>query len=137
VLIVGGGYIAVEFAGIFRGLGATVTLAYRGDQVLRGFDDDVRAHLSIELVKHGIDLRLHATPESIERLRTAGARDLRTSAGLEHDRGRRGDARDRPRAGHARGSASSRSASRSMPTAAWSSTNTARRTCRASTRSAT
>jgi glutathione reductase (NADPH) len=38
-----------------------VTLVYRGEQVLRGFDDDVRAHLRIELVKRGIDLRLHAT----------------------------------------------------------------------------
>jgi len=84
VLIVGGGYIAVEFAGIFRGLGATVTLAYRGEQVLRGFDDDVRAHLSIELVKHGIDLRLHATPESVERLPDGRLRaTLRTSAGLD------------------------------------------------------
>ncbi|HYF60127.1 MAG TPA: glutathione-disulfide reductase [Burkholderiaceae bacterium] len=87
VLIVGGGYIAVEFAGIFRGLGSTVTLAYRGDQVLRGFDDDVRAHLAGELVKHGIDLRLHAAPESIERLADGTLRaTLRTAAGLEpHD----------------------------------------------------
>jgi glutathione reductase (NADPH) len=87
VLVIGGGYIAVEFAGILRGLGATVTLAYRGEQVLRGFDDDVRAHLSIELVKHGIDLRLHATPESVERLPDGALRVmLRTAAGVEpHD----------------------------------------------------
>jgi glutathione reductase (NADPH) len=84
VLVIGGGYIAVEFAGILRGLGARVTLAYRGEQVLRGFDDDVRAHLSIELVKHGIDLRLHAAPESIERLPDGTLRaTLRTSAGIE------------------------------------------------------
>ncbi len=43
VLIQGGGYIAVEFAGIFAGLGAHVTLVYRGDNILRGFDDEVRA----------------------------------------------------------------------------------------------
>ena len=43
ILIAGGGYIAVEFAGIFHGLGAEVTLVYRGDDILRGFDDDVRA----------------------------------------------------------------------------------------------
>jgi glutathione reductase (NADPH) len=87
VLVIGGGYIAVEFAGILKGLGATVTLAYRGDQVLRGFDDDVRAHLSIELVRHGIDLRLHTTPESVERLPDGTLRaTLRTPAGLEpHD----------------------------------------------------
>jgi glutathione reductase (NADPH) len=84
VLVIGGGYIAVEFAGILRGLGARVTLAYRGEQVLRGFDDDVRAHLSIELVRHGIDLRLHATPESIERLSDGTLRaTLRTAAGIE------------------------------------------------------
>jgi glutathione reductase (NADPH) len=87
VLVIGGGYIAVEFAGIFRGLGATVTLAYRGDVVLRGFDDDVRAHLGAELVRHGIDLRLHATPESVERLADGTLRaTLRTPSGLEpHD----------------------------------------------------
>ena len=84
VLVVGGGYIAVEFAGIFRGLGATVTLAYRGDQVLRGFDEDVRAHLSIELVRHGIDLRLHATPVSVERQADGSlAAVLRTDGGDE------------------------------------------------------
>ncbi|MEI7444291.1 MAG: glutathione-disulfide reductase [Burkholderiales bacterium] len=84
VLVIGGGYIAVEFSGIFRGLGSSVTLAYRGDQVLRGFDDDVRSHLATELVRHGIDLRLHATPESVERLPDGTLRvALRTSAGLE------------------------------------------------------
>jgi glutathione reductase (NADPH) len=56
VLVVGGGYIAVEFAGIFHGLGAEVTQIYRGEQILRGFDDDVRNHLAEELRKKGIDL---------------------------------------------------------------------------------
>jgi glutathione reductase (NADPH) len=84
VLLVGGGYIAVEFAGIFAGLGAAVTLAYRGDQVLRGFDDDVRNHLATEIVKHGIDLRLHAVPQSVERLPHGRLRvALRTAAGVE------------------------------------------------------
>ena len=59
VLIVGGGYIAVEFGGIFHGLGADVTIAYRGEQILRGFDDDVRHHLHDELVRKGLDVRLH------------------------------------------------------------------------------
>jgi glutathione reductase (NADPH) len=67
VLIVGGGFIAVEFAGIFHGLGAEVTLAYRGEQILRGFDDDVRRHLHHELVGKGIDLRLHSEVARIER----------------------------------------------------------------------
>jgi glutathione reductase (NADPH) len=84
VLVIGGGYIAVEFAGILRGLGAAVTLAYRGEQVLRGFDEDVRAHLSIELVRNGIDLRLNTAPESVERLPDGTLRAmLRTPAGPE------------------------------------------------------
>ena len=45
IVIQGGGYIAVEFAGIFHGLGSEVTLVYRGENILRGFDDDLRAHL--------------------------------------------------------------------------------------------
>jgi pyruvate/2-oxoglutarate dehydrogenase complex dihydrolipoamide dehydrogenase (E3) component len=46
MLIVGGGYIACEFAGIMNGLGTRVTQFYRGDQILRGFDDDVRDHVA-------------------------------------------------------------------------------------------
>ena len=56
ILIQGGGYIAVEFAGIFNGLGSEVTLVYRGDNILRGFDDDVRNHLRTELEKRGIKI---------------------------------------------------------------------------------
>src|SRR5690606_19565920 len=48
ILIVGGGYIAVEFAGIMSGLGSRVCLIYRGETVLRGFDDDVRTHVHEE-----------------------------------------------------------------------------------------
>jgi glutathione reductase (NADPH) len=54
ILIQGGGYIAVEFAGIFAGLGSHVTLVYRGEKILRGFDDDVRAHLRVEMEARGI-----------------------------------------------------------------------------------
>jgi glutathione reductase (NADPH) len=54
VLIQGGGYIAVEFAGIFAGLGSHVTLIYRGENILRGFDDEVRQHVRIEMEAHGI-----------------------------------------------------------------------------------
>jgi glutathione reductase (NADPH) len=53
-VIQGGGYIAVEFAGIFAGLGSHVTLVYRGENILRGFDDDVRRHLRVEMEAHGI-----------------------------------------------------------------------------------
>jgi glutathione reductase (NADPH) len=54
VLIQGGGYIAVEFAGIFAGLGSAVTLIYRGTNILRGFDEDVRTHLRAEMERQGI-----------------------------------------------------------------------------------
>ena len=54
VVLQGGGYIAVEFAGIFAGLGAHVTLVYRGENILRGFDDDVRQHLRVEMEARGI-----------------------------------------------------------------------------------
>ena len=67
LLVVGGGYIACEFASIFRGLGAQVTQLYRGDQVLRGFDDDARHFLADEMRKKGIDLRTHVDVTGIER----------------------------------------------------------------------
>lgn len=60
LLIVGGGYIACEFASIFNGLGSQVTQLYRGEQVLRGFDDEVRHFAAEEIRKHGVDLRLNA-----------------------------------------------------------------------------
>ncbi len=67
VLVVGGGYIAVEFAGIFNGLGSTVTISYRGDRILRGFDHDVRATLQAELMKKGLNLALGSVVESVEK----------------------------------------------------------------------
>nr|WP_100547853.1 MULTISPECIES: glutathione-disulfide reductase [unclassified Pseudomonas] len=67
VLVVGGGYIAVEFASIFHGLGATTSLLYRGDLFLRGFDGAVREHLRDELSKKGLDLQFNADIASIER----------------------------------------------------------------------
>jgi len=57
VVIVGGGYIGVEFAGIFHGLGVRTTQLYRGDLFLRGFDDDIRTTLAEEMRKRGVDLR--------------------------------------------------------------------------------
>ncbi len=79
VVVYGGGYIAVEFAGIFNGLGAQVTQIYRGPQILRGFDDDVRDTLAGELVKKGIDLRVETTIDHIEKTSTGLA--LRLSDG--------------------------------------------------------
>jgi glutathione reductase (NADPH) len=80
VLVVGGGYIAVEFSGIFEGLGAQVTLAYRGGEILRGFDDDVRHFLDAEMKKKGIEIRLNADVLSIAR-RADGALDARLKDG--------------------------------------------------------
>jgi glutathione reductase (NADPH) len=67
VAVVGGGYIALEFAGIFNGLGAKVHLLYRGAPVLRGFDDDVRAFVTEEIKKKGIDLRTRTDVAAIEK----------------------------------------------------------------------
>ena len=67
VLVVGGGYIAVEIAGIFLGLGANTTLLYRGDLFLRGFDGSVRKHLKEELTKRGLDLQFNADIARIDK----------------------------------------------------------------------
>lgn len=68
VLIVGGGYIAVEFAGILKGLGSEVVQLYRGPLFLRGFDDDLRTHLAEEIRKRDIDLRFDTNVVSIEKV---------------------------------------------------------------------
>ena len=64
--VVGGGYIAVEFASIFAGLGTEVTLIYRGDRLLKAFDPDLGEHLAKSMTERGIDLRLHTELEAIE-----------------------------------------------------------------------
>lgn len=85
VLVIGGGYIAMEFGGIFHGLGARVTIAYRGEQVLRGFDDDVRRHLHDELRRKGLDVRLHSDLRRIEQ-RPDGTLDVELSTAGEVQR---------------------------------------------------
>jgi glutathione reductase (NADPH) len=67
LLVIGGGYIACEFASIFSGLGSRVTQLYRGAQVLRGFDDDVRSFVAAEMAKKGVDLRLNGQVASLQR----------------------------------------------------------------------
>jgi glutathione reductase (NADPH) len=67
VIVVGGGYIGVEFAGIFHGLGAQTTQIYRGELFLRGFDDDIRITLADEMRKRGIDLRFNSRIANIEK----------------------------------------------------------------------
>ena len=68
ILIQGGGYIAVEFAGIFHGLGSQVTLVYRGENILRGFDDDVRGHLRSEMERRGIRIVTKQTVDAVEKV---------------------------------------------------------------------
>ncbi|KWE99894.1 glutathione-disulfide reductase [Burkholderia pseudomultivorans] len=67
IAVVGGGYIAVEFAGIFNGFGSRVDLFYRGERILRGFDDDVRQFLSDEMTKQGVAIHAGATVDAIAR----------------------------------------------------------------------
>ncbi len=67
MVIQGGGYIAVEFACIFAGLGSAVTLVYRGENILRGFDDDVREHLRDEMRQRGITVTCGHTVAGIEK----------------------------------------------------------------------
>lgn len=67
VVIVGGGYIAVEFAGIFAGLGAKTTLVYRGDLFLRGFDDSVREFVKDEIAKKHINLLFNSNVARIDK----------------------------------------------------------------------
>jgi glutathione reductase (NADPH) len=68
ILIQGGGYIAVEFACLFAGLGSQVTLVYRRDNILRGFDDDLRAHLRAEMEKRGIKIITQQTVTAVEKV---------------------------------------------------------------------
>jgi len=67
IVIVGGGYIAVEFAGIFNGLGVETVMVVRGDQILRGFDEDLRTHLAAEMKKKGIEILTKSDVKQIDR----------------------------------------------------------------------
>jgi len=85
-LIVGGGYIAVEFAGILNGFGARVTQLYRGDMILRGFDSDVQTHLADEMRKKGVDLRFNENVASIEKTGDVLVATLEDGSTIETDR---------------------------------------------------
>ena len=67
VIVCGGGYIAVEFAGIFNGLGSAVTQLYRGPMFLRGFDDDIRECLAEEMIRAGVKLRFNTIINRLEK----------------------------------------------------------------------
>jgi glutathione reductase (NADPH) len=82
VVVQGGGYIALEFAGIFAGLGSHVTVIYRGENILRGFDDDVRAHVRADMEKHGIKV---VTGCKIAAIKQTGERfSVQFSNGFHH-----------------------------------------------------
>ena len=81
MIVVGGGYVAVEFAGVFAGLGVDVVQLYRGPLFLRGFDDDVRSALADEMRKRGIDLRFDTRVTSIERTSSGGVRAALSTTG--------------------------------------------------------
>jgi glutathione reductase (NADPH) len=85
VVVVGGGYIACEFASIFKGLGARVTQLYRGTQVLRGFDDEVRAFIAAEMLKAGVDLRLNADVAAIVKAASGLHITLQDGSSIEAD----------------------------------------------------
>jgi len=83
IVIAGGGYIALEFAGIFNGLGVETTLVYRGEKILRGFDEELREALTEELFKRGIDVRCHADIASIDKGWTGTTVTLRDGGTLD------------------------------------------------------
>jgi glutathione reductase (NADPH) len=85
IAIVGGGFIACEFAGIFNGLGSHVTQLYRGDAILRGFDYDVRRVVGSELKKKGVQLMLEAVVESIRKTDSGLELALQGGGTLEAD----------------------------------------------------
>lgn len=85
LLVVGGGYIACEFASIFKGLGASVTQLYRGAQVLRGFDEEIRHFIAAEMLKAGVDLRLNADVASIVKTASGLQVTLQDGSSLEVD----------------------------------------------------
>jgi glutathione reductase (NADPH) len=82
VLVVGGGYIAIEFAGIFNGLGSQTVLVHHGAEVLRGFDPEIRARMRAEMQKRGIDVVLDAAVVSITS--EVGAKRVTLSDGTVH-----------------------------------------------------
>ena len=85
VVIVGGGYIAVEFAGIFEGYGSRVTQLYRGPLFMRGFDMDLRTHLAEEMTRRGVDIRWRAEIARIDKTADALSVGLDTGETLEAD----------------------------------------------------
>ena len=130
--IVGGGYIAVEFCGIFRAAGVEVTQIIRAAEVLRGFDEEVRAFLSAQMEKQGVRMLRETVVRAIEK-NNAGlvlsfadgdaletdVGHLRDRAGAEHARPRAGRGRRRARATTAPSSSTPGIAARSRTSTRW------------------
>ncbi|MEP7300496.1 MAG: glutathione-disulfide reductase [Caldimonas sp.] len=83
LVVIGGGYIACEFASIFNGLGAEVTQLYRGEQILRGFDAEVRDFVAAEMKKKGVDIRAQAKAVSLDKAAGADGIRVRLANGAE------------------------------------------------------
>ena len=86
ILIQGGSYIAVEFAAIFNGLGSDVTLVYRGENILRGFDDDLRAHLNAEMTKRGVKILCGKTVHAVQCTQDTFTAKLSDGSAVEVDK---------------------------------------------------
>lgn len=84
-VVVGGGYIACEFASLLTGLGVAVTLVYRGPHILRGFDAEARSHLAAELASRGIDIRLNSDITALSRTGGAIAAQLQSGGRIQSD----------------------------------------------------
>ncbi len=85
VVIAGGGYIAVEFAGIFNGLGVDTTLVYRGPILLRGFDDDVRGHATREMERRGVKVIVGCRQTKLEKTADGVVSHLSTATAHQRD----------------------------------------------------
>lgn len=85
IVIVGGGYIAVEFAGVFANLGAEVTMLVRGEELLRGFDEDLRGELSAAMRGHGVDIRTLTSPTAVVKGETGSVVTTNTGEEIQTD----------------------------------------------------
>ncbi len=86
IVIQGGGYIALEFACIFAGFGSDVTVIYRGDNILRGFDEDVRNHVRAEMERQGITIITGCTVNRIDKHRQEFTTHLSSGSSIASDR---------------------------------------------------
>ena len=125
-MVVGGGYIALEFASIFHGLGVETTLTYRGKRLLRGFDAEVGTRIAEEMAAKGLDICFGCEPAAIRKSKRRRLEIEFTDGSRARDRP--GAVRHRPPAEHRASSAWSRPASSSRPMARWSSTSIRART---------